>query len=123
MNKSYLAAAMSSLGLGGLCFAEPFVTAGAWVIGIVVCVVDPELGLLCECDEVPFEDGWDTDREGVERGVVELLVREDLDFAQLILVPGIPRNSQGSFRICWGLPAGFNGYSTKRFSNHYLNKK
>jgi len=68
-----LAAAMSSLGLGGLCFAEPFVTAGAWVIGIVVCVVDPELGLLCECDEVPFEDGWDTDREGVERGVVELL--------------------------------------------------
>ena len=105
---------MSSLGLGGLCFAEPFVTAGAWVIGIVVCVVDPELGLLCECDEVPFEDGWDTDREGVERGVVELLVREDLDFAQLILVPGIPRNSQGSFRICWGLPAGFNGYSTKR---------
>ena len=89
MSKSYLAAAMSSLGLGGLCFAEPFVTAGAWVIGIVVCVVDPELGLLCECDEVPFEDGWDTDREGVERGVVELLVREDLDFAQLILVPEI----------------------------------
>jgi hypothetical protein len=47
------------------------VTAGAWVIGIVVCVVDPEMGLLCD---VPFEeDGCDTDREGVERGVVELL--------------------------------------------------
>lgn len=61
---------MSSLGLGGLCFAEPFVAAGAWVIGMVVCVVDPELGLLCD---VPFEDTCDTDREGVERGVVELL--------------------------------------------------
>jgi len=69
-----LAAAMSSLGLGGLCLAaDPFVAAGACVIGIVVCVVDPEFGLLCECDDVPFEDGCDTDREGVERGVVELL--------------------------------------------------
>ena len=74
MDVSYLAAAMSSFGLGGLCFAEPFVTAGACVIGMVVCVVDPELGLLCECDDVPFEDGCGTDREGVERGVVELLV-------------------------------------------------
>jgi len=65
---------MSSLGLGGLCLAaDPFVAAGACVIGIVVCVVDPEFGLLCECDDVPFEDGCDTDREGVERGVVELL--------------------------------------------------
>ena len=73
VNKSYLAAAMSSLGLGGLCFAEPFVAAGAWVIGMVVCVVDPELGLLCD---VPFED---TDREGVERGVVELLEEENFD--------------------------------------------
>ena len=55
MNKkvaSHLAAAMSSLGLGGLCFpaaaADPFVPllAGACVIGIVVCVVEPEFGLL-----------------------------------------------------------------------------
>ena len=76
VNKSYLAAAMSSLGLGGLCFAEPFVAAGACVIGMVVCVVDPELGLLCD---VPFEDGCDTDREGVERGVVELLQEENFD--------------------------------------------
>ena len=78
--KPHLAAAMSSLGLGGLCLAaDPFVAAGACVIGIVVCVVDPEFGLLCECDDVPFEDGCDTDREGVERGVVELLVGENCD--------------------------------------------
>ena len=50
---SHLAAAMSSLGLGGLCFpaaaADPFVPLladGACVIGIVVCVVEPEFGLL-----------------------------------------------------------------------------
>ena len=49
---SHLAAAMSSFGLGGLCFpaaaADPFVPLadGACVIGIVVCVVEPEFGLL-----------------------------------------------------------------------------
>ena len=74
---------MSSLGFGGLCFAdEPFVTGGACVIGIVVCVVDPELG---ECEDVPFEETagpFDTEREGVERGVVELLVGgENFDLA------------------------------------------
>ena len=81
---SYLAAAMSSLGLGGLCFAEPFVAAGAWVIGMVVCVVEPELGLLCECDDVPFEEGCDcdTDREGVDRGVVELLQGKNCESLQ-----------------------------------------
>ena len=51
--------------------AEPLVTllGGACVIGIVVCVV-VEFGELLE---VPFDDGCDTDREGVDRGVVELL--------------------------------------------------
>ena len=63
---------MSSLGFGGLCLAaEPLVTfGGACVIGIVVCVV-VEFGELL--DKVPFDEGCDTDREGVDRGVVELL--------------------------------------------------
>ena len=62
---------MSSLGFGGLCFAaEPLVTLGAaCVIGIVVCVV-VEFGELLD---VPFDEGCETDREGVDRGVVELL--------------------------------------------------
>ena len=58
---------------GGLCLAaEPLVTllGGACVIGIVVCVV-VEFGELL--DKVPFDEGCDTDREGVDRGVVELL--------------------------------------------------
>ena len=66
-------------GCGGATVSGPVPAAGACVIGIVVCVVDPEFGLLCECDDVPFEDGCDTDREGVERGVVELLVGENCD--------------------------------------------
>ena len=64
---------MSSLGFGGLCLAaEPLVTllGGACVIGIVVCVV---VELFGELLEVPFEEGCETDREGVDRGVVELL--------------------------------------------------
>ena len=63
---------MSSLGFGGLCLAaEPLVVTlgGACVIGIVVCVV-VEFGELLV---VPFDEGCDTDREGVDRGVVELL--------------------------------------------------
>ena len=43
---------------------------GACVIGIVVCVVVVEFGELLD---VPFDEGCDTDREGVDRGVVELL--------------------------------------------------
>ena len=44
---------------------------GACVIGIVVCVVVVEL--FGELLDVPFDEGCDTDREGVDRGVVELL--------------------------------------------------
>ena len=51
--------------------AEPLVTlGGACVIGIVVCVV---VELFGELLEVPFDEGCETDREGVDRGVVELL--------------------------------------------------
>ena len=53
--------------------AEPLVTllGGACVIGIVVCVVVELFGELL--DNVPFDEGCETDREGVDRGVVELL--------------------------------------------------
>ena len=49
-----------------------------------MCVVEPELGLLCECDDVPFEEGCDcdTDREGVDRGVVELLQGKNCESLQ-----------------------------------------
>ena len=64
---SYLAAAMSSLGLGGLGLLVPLV-AGVCVMGMVVWVaaVAGVMGM-----EVPLVAAGATEREGVERGVVE----------------------------------------------------